>query len=69
VNIEFHLTIARAVRNTYLLRAIQQILDESARLQYMDYSSRGGLVAWPINHGQIIDALKARDKVKVATAV
>jgi DNA-binding GntR family transcriptional regulator len=68
-NTEFHLEIARAVRNSHLLRAIQQILDESARLQYLDYSSRGGIVAWPIDHGQIIDALKARDKVKVANAV
>ena len=68
-NIEFHLEIARAVRNAPLLRAIQQILDESARLQYLDYSSRDGIVAWPVDHGQIIDALKARDRVKVAAAV
>jgi len=68
-NKEFHVAIARATRNNHLIRAVEHILDETARLQYMDYSERGGIEAWPTDHGQIIDALKARDKEELIVVV
>ena len=69
LNKEFHMAIARSSRNNHLVRAMDQILDEAARLQYMDFSNRNGIDAWPIDHGRIIDALKTRNKKQAAIAV
>jgi len=68
-NKDFHLYLAKLTGNKHLIKAQGQILDETARYQFMDYVKGEGLTDWPADHGQILDALKARDRAKLFDAV
>jgi len=69
LNKDFHMYLASLTRNKHLKKAQGQILDETARYQFMDYLRGEGLADWPTDHGQILDALKSRDHEKLITAV
>jgi DNA-binding GntR family transcriptional regulator len=69
VNNDFHMFLASISRNQHLMEAQKQILDETARFQFMDYVRGEGLTDWPVDHGHIIDALKSRDKERLVEAI
>ncbi len=69
LNKDFHMFLASISRNRHLIEAQNQILDETARYQFMDYIRGEGLTDWPVDHGHIIDALRSRDKAKLVEAI
>jgi len=69
LNKDFHMFLASISRNRNLIEAQNQILDETARFQFMDYLRGAGLTDWPVDHGHILDALKSRDKEKLLDAI
>lgn len=68
-NRDFHIGIARSTRNSRLVAALERIFDDAQRLQFVDLIMRGGIDAWPVDHGRIIDALRARDPNEAGEAV
>jgi DNA-binding GntR family transcriptional regulator len=68
-NTDFHMSIARAGRNSRLTRYYQVILDEAQRLMYVDLKKNNVLLTWHSNHERIISAIRSRDEVAGELAI
>jgi DNA-binding GntR family transcriptional regulator len=68
-NTDFHMSIARAGKNSRLSRHYQVILDEAQRLMYMDLKNNNVLLTWHSNHERIISAIRNRDEVAGGLAI
>ena len=65
-NYDFHMTIARACRNPYLIRFYGQLLDEAKRLGHLRFhfkSREGDLTVEELDyqHAQMVDAIARQD--------
>jgi DNA-binding GntR family transcriptional regulator len=68
-NFEFHLALASFSRNSRLLRHYTNLLQESQRLVYMDFSHLDMTQMWGHGHEKIISALQNRDEHALVAAI
>lgn len=61
-NFDFHLALASYARNSRLVRHYTNLLHESQRLVYMDFSRLDMGQIWGHGHEKIISALRNRDE-------
>ena len=61
-NFEFHMALAALSRNSRLVRYYENLLGESQRLFFMDFSRHETLSQWGHGHGMILSALRNRDE-------
>ncbi len=61
-NYTFHMTIARASRNSRLILHYHSLLDEAQRLIYMDMKNTNVMPIWHKSHQQLIDAIKNKEE-------
>ena len=68
-NFEFHLALASFAHNSRLLRHYSNLLQESQRLVYMDFSHLDMTQMWGQGHEKIISALRNRDELALIAAI
>lgn len=68
-NFDFHLALASCARNSRLVRHYTNLLHESQRLVYMDFSHLDMSKMWGQGHEKIISALRDRDERAGITAI
>jgi len=68
-NFEFHLVLASFSRNSRLVRHYTNLLHESQRLVYMDFSHLDMSQVWGHGHEKIISALQTRDEQAGVAAI
>lgn len=68
-NFEFHLALASCSRNSRLVRHYTNLLHESQRLVYMDFSHLNMAQMWGHGHEKIISALQRRDEQAGVAAI
>jgi DNA-binding GntR family transcriptional regulator len=68
-NIDFHLDLARAARNSRLIWHYRSLLAEAQRLIYMDFKSTNVIPIWSVSHKRFTDALRTRDEAAGVKAI
>lgn len=68
-NIDFHLGIAAAARNSRLYQLYEGLLGEAQRLIYLDFKNNNILGTWHTSHGHVIEALRQHDEARGISAI